>query len=67
MAEISEREAVLWDRIAAGPHPTRDAKKHAAKARETAATYRVFPELATARDWCAHCNVWIGTGRLPSQ
>ncbi|WP_155127438.1 hypothetical protein [[Actinomadura] parvosata] len=23
--------------------------------------YRVFPDLATARDWCAHCNVWIGT------
>lgn len=96
MAEISEREAVLWERIAAGPHPSRDAKKHAAAARQKAATYRAqdahaksiaetqtpaqhtseherrwpkkiwgpyrtFPDLATARDWCAHCNVWIGT------
>ncbi|MFI6740916.1 hypothetical protein ACIBI9_49040 [Nonomuraea sp. NPDC050451] len=102
MAEIREREAVLWERIAAGPHANRDAKKYAAKARETAATYRaqdahaksiadtqtpaqhaseherrwpkeiygpyrVFPDLATARDWCAHCNVWIGPGESPSQ
>ncbi|MEV0589758.1 hypothetical protein [Nonomuraea sp. NPDC050310] len=22
--------------------------------------YRVFPDVASARDWCAHCNVWIG-------
>jgi hypothetical protein len=40
MAEISERQAVLWERIVAGPHRTRDAKKHAAAAREKAATYR---------------------------
>ncbi|MGI5281944.1 hypothetical protein ACQEVF_01320 [Nonomuraea polychroma] len=102
MAEISEREAVLWERIAAGPHANRDAKKHAAAARQAATAYRakdahaksiaetqtpaqhaseherrwpkkiygpyrVFPDLATARDWCAHCNVWIGTGESPSQ
>jgi hypothetical protein len=94
MAEISERQAVLWERIAAGPHPTRDAKKYAPEAREKAAAYRaqdahaksiadtqtppqhaaeherrwpkeiygpyrVFPDLATALDWCAHCTVWI--------
>ncbi|MEU8402966.1 hypothetical protein AB0C28_47960 [Nonomuraea sp. NPDC048892] len=23
--------------------------------------YRIFPDMASARDWCAHCNVWIGT------
>ncbi|MFB4273195.1 hypothetical protein [Nonomuraea sp. GTA35] len=96
LAEISEREAVLWERLAAGPRPSRDVKKHAAEARQKAATYRAqdahtksiaetqtpdqhaaeherrwpkkiwgpyrtFPDLATARDWCAHCNVWIGT------
>lgn len=96
MAEISERQAVLWERIAAGPHATRDAKKTADAVRKQAATYRAkdahtksiadtqtpdqhaaeherrwpkeiygpyrtFPDLATARDWCAHCNVWIGT------
>ncbi|WP_431904436.1 hypothetical protein [Nonomuraea sp. bgisy101] len=22
--------------------------------------YRVFPDLASDRDWCAHCNVRIG-------
>jgi hypothetical protein len=95
MAEIREREAVLWERIAAGPHPHRDAKKYAAEAREKAAAYRTqdahaksiaetqtpdqhaveherrwpkeiygpyrtFPDLATASDWCAPCNVWIG-------
>ncbi|MFE0153540.1 BTAD domain-containing putative transcriptional regulator [Nonomuraea sp. NPDC059007] len=21
--------------------------------------YRLFPDLATTRDWCAHCNIWI--------
>ncbi|MDX3101682.1 hypothetical protein [Nonomuraea angiospora] len=26
-----------------------------------------LPGLATARDWCAHCNVWIGPGEKPSQ
>lgn len=95
LAEISEREAILWDRLAAGPRPAKGAKKHAAAARQKAATYRAqdahtkaiaetqapdqhaseherrwpkkiwgpyrtFPDLATARDWCAHCNVWIG-------
>uniref|UniRef100_UPI003F4948FD hypothetical protein n=1 Tax=Nonomuraea sp. CA-252377 TaxID=3240003 RepID=UPI003F4948FD len=40
MAEIREREAVLWERIAAGQHPHRDAKRYAAEAREKAAAYR---------------------------
>ncbi|MEV0149962.1 MULTISPECIES: hypothetical protein [unclassified Nonomuraea] len=102
MAEIQEREAVLWERIAAaGGRSARDATKHAAQARERAATYRaqdahlkaiadtqtpaghaaehaqrwpkeiwgpyrLFPDLASARDWCAHCNVWIGTS-IPAE
>ncbi|MEU6721930.1 hypothetical protein ABZ897_61745 [Nonomuraea sp. NPDC046802] len=102
LAENAEREAVLWERIAAGGHRTRDAKKHAAAARQRAADlraqdahaksiadvqtpaqhaaeherrwpreiygpYRTFPDVASARDWCAHCNVWIGPGEKPSQ
>ncbi|WP_157255080.1 hypothetical protein [Nonomuraea typhae] len=97
LADVHEREAVLWDRVAAeGGTASRGARKRASEARKRATDYRAqdahlrkiaatqspaehvaeherrypheiygpyrtFPDLASARDWCAHCEVWIGT------
>ncbi|MGI5285619.1 hypothetical protein ACQEVF_20105 [Nonomuraea polychroma] len=58
---LFEEFAVPPPHLMAEITPAQHAAEHERRwPKEIYGPYRVFPDLATARDWCAHCNVWIG-------